>query len=257
MPDTEARRLAKEYAKRARIFEDEKYERATKDYERRKAEAAAKGERIEEEEIRKKTFQSEDFRTVDSAAINGGGFHLFNFEFLADDDGKVWMLDIDSLPNGDKRHSSRSVLEGGGSGRWLDEELLRDVLVVAGWIPSSDRPSSGKEKEARKMAEMAGTVIPKICASFAEYASRNDVILCEVRLGEMALELYGSRSPGPSGSTARHGFTCVHPTARSCQWLREEREELDILDVQQCSAVLLADEVLRMEDIERVVKING
>lgn len=37
---------------------------------------------------------SEDFLAADAAAINGGGFHLLNFEFLLDEDKKPWLLDI-------------------------------------------------------------------------------------------------------------------------------------------------------------------
>jgi hypothetical protein len=37
---------------------------------------------------------SEDFLAADAAAINGGGFHLLNFEFLLDEDKKPWLLDM-------------------------------------------------------------------------------------------------------------------------------------------------------------------
>jgi hypothetical protein len=98
---------------------------------------------------------------------------------------------------------------------------------------------------------MKDKIIPKICDSFKQHAVRGDTILCNVRLNEMALELYGSRSSDCTG----HSFELIHPTVEACEKLRNERATLDLLDVQQCSAVLFGSDILKEDEIESLVTL--
>jgi len=126
----------------------------------------------------------------------------------------------------------------------MGEELIEDVMKVAGWIDNVKL--LGVEGEGL----MEGSVIKEVCEGFAEFSLRNDTILCQVRLKEMAQEIWGGRSAKRTG----HGFAVLHPTVESCELLREERRTMDVLDVEQCSAILVQAGKLSQAEIMSVAQ---
>ena len=273
-----ANALALSYAERANKYEAEKARSnsgsAASKKKKKKASEGGKAKRrvnvdvegqshemlFEEEESKASSsgkmrpLNSNDLSSGDVASINGGGFHAFFFDFLLDDAGKMWLLDVDSFPNFDVKDSNHFA-----SSR--DERLRLRVASIESIVSSSLKLSGWIEDEASDAFELPkyfqsflqsggeGSASPDadadadepeidayICSMYSPHFPREDEIICNIRLAEMRREGLREKAKGQR-------FKRVHPTVETCSQLKRNDVAMSPLDGSQCSALLTSDQM--------------
>ncbi|GMH75747.1 hypothetical protein TrST_g3073 [Triparma strigata] len=203
-----------------------------------------------EEELKAETI-SDQLRVGDSSSFTGGGFHVFGFDFLFDETGGIWLLDIDSLPNFDRRDVSDTAVEMSSEEVERYGVLMNSVFGLVGWQKEGGGEDGGGVKLEYDLTETIETaevlrlrggeeaggeeeddINALVCSSYAQHIARSDTVVCAVRLAEMELE--GKRK-------ASGEFSRVHPSVGSCTKLQKGKKEMEPLDAAACSKVFLIE----------------
>jgi hypothetical protein len=181
------------------------------------------------------SVKSEELSEVDQSSIKGGGFHVFYFDFLFDDEGGTWLLDIDSM---------------GGEEDGMEEEeafaaTVEDAMYLAGWLDDEggDKEETGDYferllegrnlEEAEEMQDDKSDV--HICASYSKHNSAGSGILCNLRMRELRVEQKRMLEKEVI-------WKSVHPSMKTCESLLRGQEEMAMLDAAQCS-ITIADKL--------------
>mmetsp|Transcript_11513 Transcript_11513/g.23598 ORF Transcript_11513/g.23598 Transcript_11513/m.23598 type:complete len:807 (+) Transcript_11513:12-2432(+) len=184
-----------------------------------------------------KKLESADLSDVDQSSIIGGGFHVFYFDFLFDEEEKLWLLDVDSF-GGDEEEEEEDEEQFG--------RLLEDTFYLAGWTDdvegegeneqegeSSDYferlLGGGRLEEAKEMQDKKSDVY--ICDTYSKNNKVGSGIMCNLRLRELRKEQ--RRMMGKDVI-----WKSVHPSLKTCGSLLKGRGEMSMLDAAQCSAVI-------------------
>jgi len=241
----DAEAIEKRYKVELKGFRDTEVEKETgQSREENMKEMDVKGEKHKvsfqnaekEQAERSRGLKSVDLSDVDKSSINGGGFHIFYFDFLFDDEGGVWLLDVDSLGG-----------EEGGIEEGF-ETIVEDTLYVAGWLGTGEDDRGGGDyferllegrnlQEAEEMQDIRSDVY--ICDMYRKHNKVGSGILCNLRLRELRMEQKRGRERG-------NIWNAVHPTMKTCGALLKAQGEMAMLDAAQCSATIA--EGLREEE---------
>ncbi|GMH53083.1 hypothetical protein TrRE_jg11846 [Triparma retinervis] len=185
-----------------------------------------------------RNVKSEELSDVDQSSISGGGFHVFYFDFLFDDEGEVWLLDVDSM-GGDEDEMEEGGSEGGRGGAF--STIIEDALFLAGWLDNEGR-DKGKAgdyferllegrnlEEADEMQDDKSDVY--ICDSYGKKNRVGSGILCNLRMRELREEQRRMLEKDVI-------WKSIHPSMKTCGSLLKGQGEMAMLDAAQCSATI-------------------
>jgi hypothetical protein len=185
-----------------------------------------------------RNVKSEELSDVDQSSISGGGFHVFYFDFLFDDEGEGWLLDVDSM-GGDEDEMEEGGSEGGRGGAF--STIIEDALFLAGWLDNEGR-DKGKAgdyferllegrnlEEADEMQDDKSDVY--ICDSYGKKNRVGSGILCNLRMRELREEQRRMLEKDVI-------WKSIHPSMKTCGSLLKGQGEMAMLDAAQCSATI-------------------